>query len=106
MGKSNKRKLSKQQRLEIAKAKVEKTLKATGYYLSKSKHGDVNPNKFPDLTVTKSRHPSLGDGFDRTTGKKSLPEGAKHFPIGNSHKQGPMLITGADRMEDMGGKKT
>lgn len=59
---------------------------------------------FPDLSV-EVRHPTsdrVGNGF----AKPPLPEDAKQFPVGVSHKQGPMLITSTDRLEDMGGRKT
>tara|TARA_B100001146_G_C15896328_1_gene312543 strand:+ start:177 stop:509 length:333 start_codon:yes stop_codon:yes gene_type:complete len=97
---------TKQQRLASAAKQLEKTLVKTGYRRLQAVHGKPNHYTFPDLSVEKTSYPSMGDGFARMPGKKSLPVGAKHFPVGNSHKQGNMLITGADRLEDMGGRKT
>lgn len=60
---------------------------------------------FPDLSVESRAAPTsdtVGNGFARP----SLPEDAKVFPVGVSHKQGPMLITASDRLSDMGGGKT
>lgn len=43
------------------------------------------------------------------TPKRELPEDAKKFPVGNSHKQGLQLLTPGALKEDlqwMGGKKS
>lgn len=62
--------------------------------------------EFPDLRAGLDRgvpcSNTVGNGFVRAP----LPEDAKSFPVGVSHKQGPMLITASDRLEDMGGRKT
>lgn len=60
---------------------------------------------FPDLSVP-SRLPPTSDSIGNGFAPKPLPEDAIRFPIGTSHKQGPMLITKFDRLEDMGGRKT
>lgn len=60
---------------------------------------------FPDLSVEVRVAPTsdeVGNGYARP----SLPPDARQFPVGVSHKQGPMLITAIDRLEDMGGRKT
>lgn len=63
----------------------------------------TRPN-FPDLSVP-SHYPlshSVGNGF----AKPPLPDDAKTFPVGVSHKQGYQLITASDDLKDMGGRKT
>lgn len=68
------------------------------------------------LRSTRPEFPDLREGLDRgvpcsnTVGngfaKPPLPPDAKQFPVGVSHKQGYQLITAADDLKDMGGRKT
>ncbi len=62
---------------------------------------------FPDLSVEQRTAP-CGCGFAATPRKKNLPKDARQFPVGNSHKQGPELITPGmmSQLEYLGGKKT
>lgn len=96
--------LSKAQRLQRAKADVEKTLRRTGYYRSREKYGLPDGVSMPDLSVVSNCSPT-SDRFFPTSPKRFLPADAKQFAVGTSHKQGPMLITKFDNLADMGGKK-
>jgi hypothetical protein len=61
----------------------------------------------PDLSIV-TNAPLCGCGFSRILGRKTLPPDAKQFPIGNSHKQGPMLVSPGmlSDLEHLSGKKT
>jgi hypothetical protein len=60
---------------------------------------------FPDLSVEQRTAP-CSNNFAAVSGKRSLPEGAKMYPVGHSHKQGYQLITPETPLADMGGRKT
>ena len=64
---------------------------------------------FPDLKFEQNVAP-LSNRFTQTMGKKELPPDANKFPVGNSHKQGTVLITPgmieSGQLQYMGGKKT
>lgn len=101
-----KRSLTRQDRLRKAQADVEKTLRQTGYYRSLEKYGQaVSVVRMPDLSFDNKCSPT-SDRFFPTTGRRSLPADAKQFPVGQSHKQGPMLIIKTDNLADMAGRKT
>jgi len=97
--------LTKQERLRLAQAEIEKTLRRTGFYRSLEKYGLPDGLSMPDLSVNNKCSPT-SDRFYPTIGRKQLPADAKQFAVGTSHKQGPMLITGFDNLADMGGRKT
>lgn len=68
------------------------------------------------LKSSRPEFPDLREGLDRGTpcsntvgngfAKPPLPDDAKTFPVGVSHKQGYQLITASDDLKDMGGRKT
>ena len=64
---------------------------------------------FPDLSV-EQKTASCGCGFAKVSGKRFLPADAKQFSIGQSHKQGPQLITEGmirnGELQFLGGRKT
>lgn len=88
---------------------TEKLLRRTGYFRSLEKYGHSRGPDFPDLKIGdnhRERYPSVG-GFAAIPPLRSgLPDGAKTFPVGQSHKQGPILWTAADDPAHAGGKKT
>lgn len=84
-------------------------LRRLGYFASLARHGRGDPKKLrplPDLSTPGPMHPSLGTGFGvPTPRRKPLPEDAKQFPVGNSHKQGLELITPGSKISDYNGAK-
>lgn len=62
----------------------------------------------PDLSIDNKAAPT-SDRFTPTMGVRSLPADAHEFPIGNLHKQGPMLVTEGmianGELKFLGGKK-
>jgi hypothetical protein len=97
--------MSKAARLAEERRKTEKLLHKLGFFEAKRKYGKVRPIQLPDLTVQHNVAPTsdkIGNGFARPP----LPADAKVFPVGQSHKQGPMLIGSFDDLTYMGGKKT
>ena len=64
---------------------------------------------FPNLKMDHNPAP-LSNRFTTTLGKKERHPDAHQFPVGNSHKQGPMLITpgmiAGGELRHLGGKKT
>lgn len=82
----------------------EKLLAQVGYTRMVERGLKSQRPEFPDLRVESKYNTSdvVGNGF----APRPLPSDAREFPVGISHKQGPMLITAADRLEDMGGRKT
>lgn len=91
----------------VYEKEMKKLLDRVGYTRSKAKYGKSKGPDFPDYSVGDHRLKyKSGNCFAPTTGKKQLPPDAKQFPVGNSHKQGPMLIIGTDDLQYMGGKKT
>lgn len=80
----------------------EKLLRQVGYTRMKERGLRSQRPDFPDLSV-EVRHPTsdrVGNGFV----KPPLPEDAKKFPVGHSHKQGLELVLPKE-VEWMGGKK-
>ena len=77
--------------------------------LRKKLKGQRTPIPFPDLKC-ESRAAPLSNRVTPRIGKKELPADAHQFPVGNSHKQGPMLITpgmiAGGELQYMGGKKS
>ncbi|MEJ6846812.1 hypothetical protein V3589_11405 [Sinorhizobium fredii] len=92
--------------LEQARRELQKTLERSGYCKLKAKHKKSLRPAFPDYSTNdhRERYPSVG-GFGPLPGPQALPPDAKRFPVGISHKQGPMLITAADDLAYVGGKK-
>jgi len=81
----------------------EKLLRQVGYTRMKERGLKSTRPDFPDLSV-EVRHPTsdtVGNGF----AKPPLPEDAKQFPVGHSHKQGLELVLPGE-LEWMGGKRT
>jgi hypothetical protein len=63
---------------------------------------------FPDLSVER-RGPPTGNYFGPISGKRTIPVGAKAYPVGHSHKQGIELLTPnmlKNELQYLGGKKT
>jgi hypothetical protein len=100
--------MSKHDRLEQERRKTEKLLERLGYYDAKRRHGKVRPVAFPDLRIEQKVAPTsdkIGNGFARP----ALPADAKVFPVGQSHKQGYVLLTEnaiKNELQYYGGKKT
>lgn len=103
--------LKKAERIARAKRDLQKTLEKTGYAgLKAAGHKSRRPD-FPDYSCSTGAAP-LGNGFG-TPGRGLPPprSGAYHrdaqqFPVGNNHKQGPQLVTRADDLAFMSGRKT
>lgn len=77
-----------------------------GYSKLKDRGLTAKGPEFPDLKLGLDRGVPCSDTVGNGFMSRPLPPDAKEFPVGQSHKQGPMLITSADRLEDMGGRKT
>jgi hypothetical protein len=72
------------------------------------KHGKQRYRPFPDLSVEQRTPPCSNSIVAFTSGRKTLPEDAKSFPVGHAHKQGMQLITPdavAKELQWFGGKK-
>ena len=100
-----KKKLSKQERIALAKKELDKTLRRTGYVSYLAKHGSSVRPSFPDLSVPEALIPT-SDKILHISGKKSLPKDAKQFNVQSPHKQGYMLHVPFDGTEHIGGKKS
>ena len=98
--------LNKKQRLEKAARDLEKTLEKTGFNKIKKTNKKIIIDRFPNLNTRKDY--VSGKGIAAIPKKSSAAEhpDAKQFPVGFNHKQGLQLITGADDLSYMGGKKT
>ena len=94
-------KSQKQYQLDLL---MQKTLISTGFVRLKKEKRTLLA-KFPDLSF-ENKAPPCRNGFAKAGFVKPIPPDAKQFPVGNSHKQGPMLITSFDDLQYMGGKKT
>ena len=77
--------------------------------LMKQKHkGERYQVPLPNLKV-EHNVPPLGNQFAKVVGKRPPITGAKNYPVGNTHKSGPMLVTPGmidnDELRFLGGKK-
>lgn len=92
-------------RLRRSRHETQRLLERVGYFALVKKHGHNRPDFTPPVTLPRDP-PRLGDGFGKTTPRRApLPEDAKQFPIGNSHKQGLELITPGSNPADYNGAK-
>lgn len=97
--------MSKADRLRRSREQTRQLLERVGYYGMVRRHGHTRPD-FTPPPVRPHDPPRLGDGFGPTPPKRPpLPEDAKQFPIGNSHKQGLELITPGSNPADYNGAK-
>lgn len=94
-------------RKKVVSKEMQRLLNRVGYTRAKQRYGRSARPGFPDLSTDdhRDRYKS-GNCFAPTPGKRSVPADAKQFPVGMSHKQGPMLITRSDDLAYMGGKKS
>jgi len=101
---SKKKREQAKARKSKSKAHWAKLLAQVGYTRMVERGLRSSRPDFPTLSIcpTLPTSDAVGNGFAR----KPLPADARQFPVGVSHKQGPMLITASDRLEDMGGRKT
>lgn len=103
---SKKSKERERARKRFIKEQRKKMQDAFGYTRLKEQGLESKGPEMPNLREGLDRGVPCSDRVGNGFARPPLPVDAKTFPVGVSHKQGPMLITGADRLEDMGGKKT
>lgn len=97
--------MSKADRLRRSREQTRLLLQRVGYFALVERHGHTRPD-FTPPTTPRQDPPRLGDGFGPTTPRRRpLPEDAKRFPVGNSHKQGLELITPDSNPADYNGAK-
>lgn len=70
-------------------------LEKSGYNRLKAKHPRFKIDRFPDLSVEQRTAPTsdLSGARGGSTAKRQMPHDAKRFPVGNLHKQGPVLMS-------------
>lgn len=96
--------------LRRSQKELEKCLKQTGVLRLRAKHRNqslVLP--WPDLSTNSAAYPSINTVKSFSGLVRTLPHGAKPFPVGHLHKQGLQLITPGAIKDDLpyyGGKKS
>lgn len=81
-----------------------KLLKKIGYTRMVERGLRSSRPEFPDLSVDTERLAPTSDRVGNGFAKPPLPEDARQFPVGHSHKQGLELVLPGE-IEWMGGKK-